>query len=83
MVFRVYSGPPGTETVSPLDKDHMLFKEFATYDEALSWAGHIKDTGRVALLIEDDSGATRLDKRDIAAILGQREAHAADAPASR
>jgi hypothetical protein len=83
MALRVYSGPPGTEMVSPLDKDHMLFKEFATYDEALSWAGHIKDTGRVALLIEDDSGATHLDKRDIAAILGQRDAQAADAPASR
>jgi hypothetical protein len=69
MTFKVYSGPAGTESVSPLNKDHMLFKEFPTFDEALAWAGHIRETGRVPLLIEDEGGM-RLDKREIAAELG-------------
>jgi hypothetical protein len=69
MTYKVYSGPIGAE---PVDKDRMLFKSFGSLDEALSWAGHIRDTGRVALLIEDDTGR-RLDKRQIAAALGQRD----------
>jgi hypothetical protein len=75
VTFKVYSGPAGTEEVSPLDKDRLLFKEFPNIDEALSWASHVKETGRVALLIEDEGG-TRLDKREIAAALGHREARA-------
>jgi hypothetical protein len=73
MTFKVYSGPPGADTISPFDKDRLLYKEFPSLDEALSWAGHIKDTGRVALLIEDEGG-TRLDKREIAAALSHRDA---------
>jgi hypothetical protein len=73
MTFKVYSGPVGTDTFSPSRRDRMLFKEFANFDEALSWASHIKATGRVALLIEDDNGRT-LDKREIAAALADREA---------
>lgn len=73
MTFRVYSGPAGTNTFSPTQRDRMLFKEFPSFDEALSWASHIKDTGRVALLIEDETG-TILNKREIAAALADREA---------
>jgi hypothetical protein len=73
MTFKVYSGPAGTDVVSPIHKDRMLFKEFGSFDEALSWASHIKDTGRVAVLMEDDTGRT-LDKREIAAALADRDA---------
>jgi hypothetical protein len=73
MTFKVYSGPVGTDTFSPAHRDRMLFKEFPNFDEALSWASHIKDTGRVALLIEDESGRT-LTKREIAAALADRDA---------
>jgi hypothetical protein len=76
MTFKVYSGPQGADALSPLDKDRMLFKEFTSLDEALSWAGHVKDTGRIALLIEDDTGGTRLDKRAIAVELSHRDARA-------
>ena len=30
MRYRVYSGPKGSEDVSPMTKDQMLFKEFAS-----------------------------------------------------
>ena len=73
MTFKVYSGPAGTDAVSPINKDRMLFKEFSNFDEALSWASYVKDTGRVALLIEDETGRT-LDKREIAAALADRNA---------
>jgi hypothetical protein len=39
MPFKVYSGPAGTEAISPMNKDRMLFKEFSTFDEALSFQG--------------------------------------------
>ena len=73
MTFKVYSGPAGTDAVSPIHKDRMLFKEFWSFDEALSWASHIKETGRVAFLIEDDTGKT-LGKREIAAAIADRDA---------
>ncbi len=73
MTFKVYSGPARTDAISPIHKDRMLFKEFPNLDEALSWAGHIKNTGRVALLIEDETGRT-FDKREIAAALAGRDA---------
>jgi hypothetical protein len=73
MTFKVYSGPAGTEAVSPIAKDRMLFKEFPNLDEALSWASHVKDTGRVAILIEDETGRS-FDKREIAAALANRDA---------
>jgi len=68
MTYRVYSGPRGSESISPLEKDRHLFKEFGGLDEAMSWARHINDSGRVALLIEGDDG-TRLTKQQIVAAL--------------
>ncbi len=73
MTVKVYSGPPGTDAVSPIEKDRMLFKEFPNLDDALSWASHIRETGRVAVLMEDETGRT-LDKREIAAALASRDA---------
>jgi hypothetical protein len=73
MTFKVYSGPVGADAVSPIRKDRMLFKEFPNFDEALSWASHIKETGRVAVLIEGEAGRT-LGKREIAAALADRDA---------
>ncbi|MGP0089199.1 MAG: hypothetical protein ACLPKB_04470 [Xanthobacteraceae bacterium] len=46
----------------------MLFKEFGSLDEAIAWANHVKDSGRVALLNEGDDG-TRLDRSEIAMAL--------------
>jgi hypothetical protein len=68
MTFRVYSGPRGSQSISPLEKDRHLYKEFATLDEAMNWAQHINDSGRVSLLIEGDDG-TRLTKQQIVAAL--------------
>ena len=68
MTYRVYSGPRGSESISPLEKDRHLFKEFAGFDEAMSWARHINKSGRVTLLIEGDDG-TRLTKQQIATAL--------------
>ena len=64
MQYRVYSGPKGSADVSPLEKSQLLFKEFATLDDALSWARHLEGTGRIPLLIEGDDG-TRMDRRTI------------------
>lgn len=74
MAFRVYSGPKGSEDVSPLEKSQLLFKGCATLDEALSWAHHLEEGGRVPLLIEGDDG-TRMDRRSIidALRVGARE----------
>lgn len=68
MTYRVYSGPRGSQAVSPLEKDRHLFKEFNTLDDAMSWARHINNGGRVALLIEGDDG-TRLSKQQIVTAL--------------
>ena len=73
MAYRVYSGPRGSESISPLQKETQLYKETTTLDEAISWARHVGDTGRVALLIEGDDG-TRLDKLAIASALSHPEA---------
>jgi hypothetical protein len=72
MTFRVYSGPRGSQSISPLEKDRHLYKEFGVLDEAISWARHINDSGRVALLIEGDDG-TRLTKQQIVAALKNLE----------
>ncbi len=74
MQYRVYSGPIGSQDMSPLAKEQMLFKEFTSLDEALSWARHVEKSGRVPLLIEGDDG-TKMDKRAIADALrvGARE----------
>jgi hypothetical protein len=68
MTYRVYSGPRGSQSISPLEKDRHLYKEFSVLDEALGWARHINDAGRVALLIEGDDG-TRLTKQQIVTTL--------------
>ena len=75
MSFRAYSGPQGSEAVSPLEKERLLYKEFATLDEALGWARHIIKSGRVALLIEGDDG-TQMTGREIVAALHHSESAA-------
>ncbi len=74
MRYRVYSGPKGSQDVSPLSKDRLLFKECTSVDDALSWAHHLEREGRVPLLIEGDDG-TRMDRRAIVNALrvGMRE----------
>ncbi len=74
MRYRVYSGPKGSAKLSPLAKEQMLFKEFATLDEALSWSRHVERGDRIPLLIEGDDG-TVMDRRAIADALrvGERE----------
>jgi hypothetical protein len=72
MRYRVYSGPHGSEAIRPIEKDRMLFKEFSSLDEAMSWAGHVNGSGLTALLIEGDDG-TRLGKQEIVAALRHRE----------
>jgi len=68
MTYRVYSGPRGSEAISPLEKDRHLYKEFSVLDEAMSWTERLSKDGRVALLIEGDDG-TRLTKQQIATAL--------------
>ena len=72
MTYRVYSGPPGTEIVPPMEKERWLYKEYGLLDEALSWARHVNNSGRVALLIEGDDG-TQLSKKEISATLQHPE----------
>jgi hypothetical protein len=72
MRYQVYSGPRGSGTISPLERERMLFKEADTLDAALGWARHLSASGRVPLLIEGDDG-TRLDKQGIAAALAHGE----------
>ncbi|MPZ59293.1 MAG: hypothetical protein GEU91_22990 [Rhizobiales bacterium] len=72
MRYRVYSGPSGTRSISPLEKDKLLFKEFGALDDAFAWAQHVGTTGRVALLIEGDDG-THLTKHEIAGALRHRD----------
>jgi len=72
MSFRVYSGPHGAPAPSALERERMLYKEFSSLDEAMSWAGHVGDRGLTALLIEGDDG-TRLVKQEIAAALRHHE----------
>jgi hypothetical protein len=70
-MYRVFSGPPGSERINPIEKGRHLFKEFATLDDAIGFAHHLKVGGRVALLIEGDDG-TRLDRKDLAKALHHR-----------
>ena len=70
-MYRVYSGPVGSEPISPLNKGKHLFKEFTALDEAMGFAHHLKATGRVALLIEGDDG-THLDRKDLTKALHHR-----------
>jgi hypothetical protein len=72
MAYRVYSGPRGSESISPLDKDRQLYKEFTLLDEAMGWAHHVNESGRVTLLIEGDDG-TRITRQQIVAALRSPE----------
>jgi hypothetical protein len=72
MAYRVYSGPRGAQTVSALEKERLLYKEFDTLDGALSWARHVNESGRTALSVEGDDG-TMMSKQDIAAALRHPE----------
>jgi hypothetical protein len=73
MTYRTYSGPRGSESIAPLDKDRLLYKEFDTLDAALAWARYVNGAGRVALLIEGDDG-THLGRHEIAGALHHGEA---------
>ena len=68
MRYRVYVGPRGSETISPLLKDQSLFKEFCSLDEAFGWARHVNGSGRVTLAIDGDDG-TSFTRSEIAAAL--------------
>ena len=72
MSYRVYVGPPGTEKISPMEKDKLLFKEFASLDDAFGWARHVNGSGRVTLAIDGDDG-TSFGKHEIAAALQHSE----------
>jgi len=72
MAYRVYSGPAGAEAPSPIERASGLYKEFERFDDALSFARHLSEKNRIALLIEGDDG-TRLDRREIAATLQHPE----------
>jgi hypothetical protein len=72
MTYKVFTGPPGSPPISPLEKDHWLYKEFADLDQALAWAQHAKQKGLVPLLIEGDDG-TSLDRKAVATALAHRE----------
>jgi hypothetical protein len=67
--------------IAPGEKDRQLYKEFSGLDEAMRWARHLNDGGRVALLIEGDDG-TRLTKQQIAAALRHSESGVADEDAA-
>ena len=69
-MYRVYSGPRGSEAISPLRRDQFLFKEFASLDDAFGWARHVNNSGRVTLLIDGDDG-TNLNKQEVATALHQ------------
>ena len=72
MTFKVFTGPPGSERISPLEKDQWLYKEFSTLDDAFSFAQHMQKRGAIPLLIEGDDG-TQLGKYEIADALEVRE----------
>jgi hypothetical protein len=72
MRYRVYSGPRGSDPVSPREKERLLFKEFDSLDAAMAWARHLNESGRVALSIDGDDG-TSLNKQEIAAALRHPE----------
>ena len=67
-MYRVYSGPPGTPKACRRWREKLLFKQFGSLDEAMSWARRVRKDGRVPLRIEGDDG-TSLSKYEIAAAL--------------
>ncbi len=76
MRYRVFIGPRGSESISPLQRDQFLFKEFASLDEAFGWARHANNNGRVTLLIDGDDG-TSMTKPEVAAALQHPQYRAA------
>jgi len=62
MTYRTYSGPQGSEEISPLERSGVLYKEFDTLDDALAWARHVNESGRVALLIDARRGVLDSDR---------------------
>jgi hypothetical protein len=72
MTYRVYTGPPGAQDVSPLERTRGLYKEFLLLDDALNFARYVNSGRRVALLIEGDDG-TELDRRGIVTALHHLE----------
>src|SRR5262245_59614969 len=75
MRYRVCSGPPGSDALSPLEKERLLFEEFDSLDGALAWARHLNASGRVVLSIDGDDG-TSLSKQEIVAALRHPESAA-------
>jgi translation initiation factor 1 (eIF-1/SUI1) len=67
-MFKIYSAPSGAANISPMEKEHLLFKEALSMDEAISWASHMSKTGHSVVLIEGDDG-TRLGASEIASAL--------------
>lgn len=67
-MYKIYSAPAGTETVSPIEKEKLLYKEVGTMDEAISWASHMSRTGHAVVSIEGDDG-THLSASEIASAL--------------
>jgi hypothetical protein len=63
MTFKVYSGPPGS-ALSSVERHRALYEEFGLLGEALDWARHLGERGRVPLLIEDERGM-RLTRPEI------------------
>jgi hypothetical protein len=82
VAFRVFTGPPGSEVLSPLEKDRSLYKEYSSLDEALAWAHHASATGHVVLLIEGDDG-TVMTKQEISNALRHPERGAMKAATSK
>jgi hypothetical protein len=71
MTYKVYSGPPGATVLRAVEPNRALYQEFGMLDEALDWARHLDERGRVPLLIEDERGM-RLTRPEIeAAIHGE------------
>lgn len=71
-MYRVYSGPRGSEPIKPTEKSQHLYKEFGALDEAMGFAHHLAETGRSVLLIEGDDG-TSLDRQALARALRHRD----------
>ncbi len=53
MRFLVYSSPRGSKEH---DIERMLLKECDSFDEAMSWACHVKSSGRMTQFIKGDDG---------------------------
>lgn len=71
MPFKVYSGTPGAAFLRSVERHRGLYQEFGLLDEALDWARHLEERGRVPLLIENERGV-RLTRPEIdAAIHGE------------